>query len=517
MIDSTTRGGIVQALSSWDRAAVAGRVAEADELQHQFIQRFPVAKWPALPLEEYALGQGAQDTVSWWMEYKTGPVGSIKGGSAHKHLIFLARNGSWRFPKEYESVDRAWAAVREGFVEMLDLGANGQFDDADDIKVLTGAPALRTKLLYMYYPDGLLPVFSKAHIDHYLHALGEAPASSVVRANRQLLDMLRAVPELAELTNHQLGIFLYHWNNPRPSQRVVKIAPGERGAFWDDCRKNGYICVGWDEVGDLAQYENKDAFKDAFREHYPYNRVERQVSRKANELWTLTELQPGDTVIANRGTTEILAVGTVNDTGYLWRPEREQYKHTVGVDWDTSKAAPIEPVRAWATTTVSKVPATLLRRLLGGGGTTEIPVETDTIYLDLESALGRRGQAVLYGPPGTGKTYIGRRAAVWLLEGGSQGANALLSDEALLAARERALSTAPDTSTAARLTRVTFHPSYAYEDFIEGFRPQQTDSGTMHLVLTDGVFKRVCDTAREESNCQYLWIGVFQATSVSVC
>ena len=166
-----------------------------------------------------------------------------------------------------------------------------------------------------------------------------------MRANRQLLAALQEISALTELSNQDLGFFLYHWNNPHPSQRVVKIAPGERGKYWEDCLKNGYICVSWDEVGDLSQFESKEAFREAFRQHFPYNGVEHHVSRKANELWTLMELQPGDTVIANRGVSEVLGVGTVNDVGYVWRPEREQYKHTVGVDWDTSVARTIEPVR----------------------------------------------------------------------------------------------------------------------------------------------------------------------------
>ncbi|KAA0110613.1 McrB family protein [Mycolicibacterium sp. P1-5] len=506
MIDTATLASIMESLGSWDRTAAAKRETESEQCRQGFIERFPIESWPQLRLEDYALGQNGQETVSWWMEYKPGLTPSMKGGSASKHLIFLDKGGSWRFPQEYESVDRAWSAIRDGFVEMLSLAKDGQFEDADDIRVLTGAPALRTKLLCVYFPEELVPVSSKADIDHYLRALGETVPPSVVRSNRQLLRALRAVPPLASLNNQELGRFLYHWNNPRPSQRVVKIAPGERGTFWDDCLQNGFICVGWDEVGDLTQYENKDEFRASFREHFPYNGVEQQVSRKANELWTLLELQPGDTVLANRGTTELLGVGTVNATGYVWHPEREQYKHTVGVDWDTSAAKPIDPVRAWATTTVSKVPATLLRQILGAT-TTAKPVDTDQTYLDLEAALQRRGQAVLYGPPGTGKTYLADRAAVWLLEGGSasQYANTMLGDASLLATRRRALAEAPSNKRgAARLTRITFHPSYAYEDFIEGFRPVQSESGTLQLMLKDGAFKRVCDAASADPENRYV-------------
>ena len=45
------------------------------------------------------------------------------------------------------------------------------------------------------------------------------------------------------------------------------------------------------------------------------------------------------------------------------------------------------------------------------------------------------------------------------------------------------------------LTRVTFHPSYSYEDFIEGFRPQAAAGGGLELALSDGVFKTLCAAA----------------------
>ncbi|OMC38981.1 hypothetical protein A5740_02765 [Mycobacterium sp. GA-1841] len=505
MVDDHTRHDILEALKSWDRAAAASKLTKSEQLRNQFAERFPRTAWEELSLADYALGQNNQDVVSYWMEFKDGLIPSMKGGSAFKHLIYRTTTGSWYFPKEYESVEQAWEAVRAGFVQMLHFAAEGRFDDADDVKALYAAPALRAKLLCMYYPSDLITVSSKDHIDHYLRALGEKPASSVLRANRQLLNALRSITELADLSNQELGIFLYHWHNPRPSQRVVKIAPGEQGKYWQDCLDNGFICVGWDDVGDLAQFSTKDEFRDVFREHYPYNDVEQQVSRKANELWTLRELQPGDTVIANRGTGCLLGVGTVNDIGYVWHPERTEYKHTVGIDWDTAAAGPIEQVDAWRVTTVSKVSAELQRKLLGRGPAPK-PVEDDAKLLELEAALRRRGQVILYGPPGTGKTHIARRAAAWLLDGGSTNAqaNGLLADTDALTRREQALAEPTGPGKAARLTRITFHPSYAYEDFVEGFRPQRSDDGAMQLVLTDGIFKRVCTTAHNDPTNSYI-------------
>ncbi len=69
---------------------------------------------------------------------------------------------------------------------------------------------------------------------------------------------------------------------------------------------------------------------------------------------------------------------------------------------------------------------------------------------------------ILYGPPGTGKTYL-------------------------------ALKIASEISK--NYTIVQLHPSYSYEDFIEGIRPK-SDGG---FYIKDGIFKQVCKRALESS------------------
>ncbi len=54
------------------------------------------------------------------------------------------------------------------------------------------------------------------------------------------------------------------------------------------------------------------------------------------------------------------------------------------------------------------------------------------------------------------------------------------------------------------LTQLTFHASYSYEDFIEGFRPADTGDGTLSLRLEDGVFKRICRAAQATPDKPYL-------------
>lgn len=226
-----------------------------------------------------------------------------------------------------------------------------------------------------------------------------------------------------------------------PAQRrVVKISPGPGAKFWDACLAEGYVCVGWDETGDLRTYPDRDAFSQAFRERYAaeYNGYAPKIGEKTNEVWSLLSLRPGDLVVANRGMSEVLGVGEVVEPGYLWMPEREEYKHAVAVRWDPSFAAAVPKQVTWAMKTVADVPDDLWRLIAGGA---PLLVETDgamggmpayapppfpSIVAAIEKAglridertlrryhlsLATRGFVVLAGGSGTGKTWLAQAYA----------------------------------------------------------------------------------------------------------
>lgn len=652
------------AVASYDRATDK-EFFDAGELERsEILSRFPLEGWPAMPLERFAIGQKeSEDTFCRWMEFRAQHLGSMRGGSARKLIIYKHKDEpGWYFDPAYRDEQEAWVKVREAFVQAFQEAKSGGWSAIDELAPLSGGPMLRLKALHLYFPNEIIPVYSQQHIRHFLRLLERAEAGDrslgAVRLNRALLAALRQRPDLKDWSTQEVMRLLYRWAHPREEHSTVKIAPGEDAKYWDDCLREGYICLGWDQVGDLREFESKEAFRTRFEKEFAstYNNHQPTISKKANEVWTLMELEPGDIVVANKGTSRVLAVGKVSEPGYAWNAERSEFKHTVRVDWDPTYAKDIPPQKRWALVTVAPVSAVLYKTIIGDASTTPEdgnvaipPPAVDPLLREIQHALERKGQVILYGPPGTGKTYHARRFAVaWLLERLGRGAEVpeALTDPKKFEAAERSLSTVQvsrrvwwivanprewnwdrlfkekrvsyrygrlrrnyphvkvgdlvvgyqstpdkrivalarvtrefgehgatdptieveavtsikngltyddlaadgilkgsepmrfrnqgtlfaltaaeadqvlsllaerdpglqqyideDSDAVGPLTRLTFHPSYSYEDFVEGFRPHDEGTGTLSLRLADGVFKRVCHAALAHSTKPFL-------------
>jgi len=105
---------------------------------------------------------------------------------------------------------------------------------------------------------------------------------------------------------------------------------------------------------------------------------------------------------------------------------------------------------------------------------------------------------ILHGPPGTGKTYQTAWEAVRLCVGATAAARLKeQTRDALMAEYHR-------LADEGRIEFVTFHQSFAYEEFVEGLRPAVgAGSGGFSLEVLDGVFKRICkEAARDPENPQ---------------
>ena len=498
------------ALERFGRPDVAVPLQHAREERDRVVERFPVERWPALALEDYALGcDTATAPYCQELEYRTPNLGSIKGGSARKHVIYRQGTGEWwtAGPLQGLPIHRAWERLRAEFVAGIDAARAGRFDDLDDLALLRYGPALVTKTMAVYAPDHFLEIYSQDHIRRFLKLLGGTPIPEVPSwtLNRQLLALVETIPEFADWSQQQVLQFFYTHIDPRTGEApILKVAPGEQARLWPQCREAGVIRVGFEEVGDLRGYASDDDLVRALETAYP-EKGPTPLRKLAHQLLRFRDLPTGARIVANRGTTGVLAVGRVSEDGYSWQPSLPEYRHQVAVDWDESYAQDlVTPARGWVPTfnnvSADQWAAILAGRRDGEGAGPEVgppgpgpfppgPPLPSVVSRAVE-AVGRKSQVILHGPPGTGKT----RAALDVALALTGQADVVSGDPARRTAAV-ANMLAPATGNR-RVIMTTFHPSLGYEDFVEGYRPAPVTTGAgLVLELRDGLFIQACTLA----------------------
>ncbi len=105
--------------------------------------------------------------------------------------------------------------------------------------------------------------------------------------------------------------------------------------------------------------------------------------------------------------------------------------------------------------------------------------------------LQRKKQIILYGPPGTGKTYMAKRIAEHVIA-------------------KRNFSTTPEhvapEDMHTYLEFVTFHPSYSYDDFVEGIKVDVGENGEIRYSVKDGLLKAMANRAEKDPDHIYILI-----------
>ena len=462
---------------------------------------------------------GNRDSLVYWLEFKADDefpraFGSIAGGSALKFGIYRrSETGAWMTgsPSNQReiTVDEA-IAIAEHHRDELVAGAaavsklpNEPTREAytnleNEMKV--AAPELAS----FGWAHNYFCLAVPEHLDDYLNFLWQ---------RFMLLKMLVEPPEDDRryeaaypfvAAARELGMSVFQFTRVlnelhSEPQRWWRIGTSETAPRdqWQPMQSRRVIAIGWPALGDLSSFqrtsEDKERIRALLNEHYP--KTPQSNGRLTQQIFNFVATgRPGDLVVAADGQT-ILGVARI--TGDYRFDEAETFPHARPVEWlSTEEWKFPEPSEGLQTTFKEIVRAPNLiaiERRIDGAATPVAqpnPVPTaprlDSIGRRVDDLLERKGQVILYGPPGTGKTYraekIAREITAW---------TNFRHDFEALSGVERDSIVDPVRGYV-RLT--TFHPSYGYEDFLEGYRPS-VSNGALTFSLRTGIFKQLCRDA----------------------
>lgn len=276
------------------------------------------------------------------------------------------------------------------------------------------------------------------------------------------------------------------------TKRYWLYAPGEGSCMWDEFYGTGIMAIGWGEIGNLSNFDSKDAIKTKMKEVYDPNLSYRN---SAHATWQFAnEMKIGDVIFVKKGMHEIIGSGIVM-SDYEYDEDREDtYKNIRQVNW-TNKGSRKHPGQAAMKTLTDVTPYTdyleKLKLLFQDESEEDVediektyPLYTKEEFLSdvyiseeeyqkLVNILRFKKNVVLQGAPGVGKTYAAKRLAFSMM----------------------------GVKDIERVQMIQFHQSYSYEDFIMGYRPSSDG-----FELRKGAFYNFCKKAEIDGDNDYFFI-----------
>ncbi|QDV11496.1 5-methylcytosine-specific restriction enzyme B [Rosistilla oblonga] len=281
------------------------------------------------------------------------------------------------------------------------------------------------------------------------------------------------------------------------------LAPGPGAGLWDVWYERSIGAIGWNEMGDLQEYDSKQAIAQYIPELSP----DSGPASVAPMLWEFAHvLKPGDVVFAKLGLHKVCGWGIVVGD-YTYDENEEPFHNLRKIEWQDATEVSMP--------TGNQLPLKTLTRMTGkrkfldpmadaydgvsglervggtcsGGGPgagrvagTEYKLTDamDDLFMPVDEVqqcvelLRHKKNLVLQGAPGTGKTFVAKRLAYLLMQ-------------------------RKDNS---RVQMIQFHQSMTYEDFVQGYKPS-ADGG---FKLEDGTFHRFVSSAMTKPDVPFVFI-----------
>lgn len=462
-----------------------------------FYLEYPFEKFMDLKLEDYVVGNNNINSLCYKMEFgqykDCGP--GIGGATAYKYGIFYSKeHQNYMYNRKVENEpEKRWDIIKSDLYKLFNNIANSKNIDEieDNYSSLKGMSMFIIKLGFCYFPQKLIGVCGRKHLISLLDLFKfdyNENSSSLKLSFLFNYKLRQAIPELdnedPEVIAHIVWMYLEENNideiENEGKNKVWIYSPGEGANKWSEFYNNGIMAINWNELGDLTQYETKEEIRKILSEN-------RDTSNKNNALanWEFAnEIQIGDIIYAKKGKNIIVGKGIV-ESDYKYDEERQDYKSYRKVKWIYNQEKNIKDQLGEQlanktltdvtkyTDFVNKLNSLYEDRMNINNTYTKYDFLNEVFiseeqYDTIINTLMRKKNIILQGAPGVGKTFCAKKIMYSLM----------------------------NEKDDSRIEVVQFHQSYSYEDFIQGYRPNNEGKFT----LKNGVFYNLVNEACKEYN-----------------
>ena len=304
---------------------LAGKYSLSDEIVEQrekdrlsFVEKFPLNKLKDLSIDQFV--QGTDDnSFCYWLEFKKIGFG-IGGGNASKFGIYKTKNnkeivyatgyGKNKIYLDNQAAKDYFSDLLNKILKALDYTRRDEIDKIRELEIPMWNMVLQ-KILGIYYPDKFLTIGSPTVLIKCAKELGiqniEHSSDNSILINYECKKAISKNPQFSKWSYEKIGTFIWETFDGENKKRKRKrkeskqywlYAPGENGHKWQEFYDKSIMGLGWDEIGDLKQYFNRDDIKKALVNAYG-GKGSKKNDVSANDDF-LNKISIGDIVIAKK-------------------------------------------------------------------------------------------------------------------------------------------------------------------------------------------------------------------------
>lgn len=154
------------------------------------------------------------------------------------------------------------------------------------------------------------------------------------------VDFFFYIGKRLDLTRLNLNVSCFDTKETQEDKEVEKnystpniwvYSPGEGARKWQECQDEKLMLLGWDDMENFLNYNNKQEIVEKLRE--VYGNAENQYTNDSLAIWQFCrEMKPGDIVFVKQGMSIIIGRGVVKGE-YFYDSRRYEYKNCRSIEW----------------------------------------------------------------------------------------------------------------------------------------------------------------------------------------